>query len=184
MAASVSLRLQAMSTPSLRESREHFEDALMLLPAERHPRSSTLGHGSAMPSGRRGESNVDVSREQCRRVSGSIAVYDLVGATAWHDCCAMSVRPGGARPLDRRSVKRLTPQQKRVCGLIARGATNREAAELLFLSTKAIGSPRQRGHESSGGSQPNRFDPPIPRVAGVGRVTGSVAPAVSFRVKS
>ena len=131
---SVSLRLQAMSTPSLRESREHFEDALMLLPADHMPfEHARTRQRYAEREARAG--NVDVSREQSQRV---IAVYDLVGATAWHDCCAMSVRPGGARPLDRRSVKRLTPQQKRVCGLIARGATNREAAELLFLSTKTI----------------------------------------------
>jgi DNA-binding CsgD family transcriptional regulator/tetratricopeptide (TPR) repeat protein len=104
--------------------------------ANLYPRARTLfSFGSWL---RRQRRDVD-SRAPLRE---AIELFDVVGATRWSNRARQELRATGEtlgpRPPDARD--RLTAQELQIAGLAARGLTNREIGERLFLSHRTIGS--------------------------------------------
>jgi DNA-binding CsgD family transcriptional regulator len=67
--------------------------------------------------------------------------FEALGAAPWFERARAELRATGAVPKrDRRSADRgdLTPHEMQVARIVAGGATNREAAAALFVSTKTI----------------------------------------------
>lgn len=76
------------------------------------------------------------AREELRRAE---AMFEQLGSTAWAERCRVELRASGAR-LRRGPEARdeLTPQELQVALEVARGRTNREVAQALFLSPKTV----------------------------------------------
>jgi predicted ATPase/DNA-binding CsgD family transcriptional regulator len=85
---------------------------------------------------RRGRRRID-AREQLR---AALATFEDLGAVSWADRARTELKASGERARRRQAggVERLTPQELQVALVVARGATNREAAAELFLSPKTI----------------------------------------------
>jgi DNA-binding CsgD family transcriptional regulator len=67
--------------------------------------------------------------------------FEELGATPWNGRAQAELRATGATPRRRSAPEerdRLTPHELQVARLVAGGATNKEAAASLFLSTKTI----------------------------------------------
>jgi DNA-binding CsgD family transcriptional regulator len=66
--------------------------------------------------------------------------FDRLGARRWAEFARAELRATGeaVRPRDQTIVEELTAQELQVALAVGRGATNREAAEALFLSPKTI----------------------------------------------
>ncbi|MEU0554978.1 LuxR C-terminal-related transcriptional regulator [Dactylosporangium sp. NPDC006015] len=78
------------------------------------------------------------AREHLRR---ALATFEQFGAVPWAQRTAAELRAAGdhvaaAAPEDTRAA--LTAQQARIAELVAGGATNREVAEVLFLSPRTV----------------------------------------------
>ncbi|CAN5578281.1 LuxR family transcriptional regulator [soil metagenome] len=64
-------------------------------------------------------------------------IFDELGAKTWSDKARrLTERPGGAAK--RGGEANLTPAERRVAQVVARGATNREAAGRLFVSVRTV----------------------------------------------
>ena len=76
------------------------------------------------------------AREELRRAE---ALFEQLGSTGWAERCRQELRASGAR-LRRGPEARdeLTPQELQVALQVARGQTNREIAQTLFLSPKTV----------------------------------------------
>lgn len=79
------------------------------------------------------------------RLHGALATFEELGAGPWArrvrrelDTLGVAVEPPVADDAATGSLPCLTAQENRVAMLVGRGATNREAASALFLSTKTI----------------------------------------------
>jgi DNA-binding CsgD family transcriptional regulator len=72
----------------------------------------------------------------------AIELFDVLGATRWSDRARQELRATGETPGPRRpdARDRLTAQELQIAGLAARGLSNREIGERLFLSHRTIGS--------------------------------------------
>ncbi|MEU4091227.1 LuxR family transcriptional regulator [Streptomyces sp. NPDC026673] len=72
----------------------------------------------------------------------AVAVFRQFDARPWTDRAVAELRAAGDRvgPVDREpgGVRELTAQQTRISELVAQGATNREIADLLLLSTRTV----------------------------------------------
>jgi DNA-binding CsgD family transcriptional regulator len=80
-------------------------------------------------------------RSQAREpLRAALETFDRLGARRWADLARAELRASGdsTRPLAGTRSAELTPQELQVALVVARGATNREAAEQLFLSPKTI----------------------------------------------
>jgi DNA-binding CsgD family transcriptional regulator len=64
-----------------------------------------------------------------------LALFDVLGARLWAARTAAELARIGGRPP---STGGLTPTERRVAELVAEGHTNREVADLLFLSAKTV----------------------------------------------
>ncbi|MBJ8345812.1 helix-turn-helix transcriptional regulator [Antrihabitans sp. YC2-6] len=65
--------------------------------------------------------------------------YVTLGASSYVERCDRELRAGGIdRKRNEDPFGDLTPQEQAVAGLVARGASNKEAAEELFLSVKTV----------------------------------------------
>jgi DNA-binding CsgD family transcriptional regulator len=76
-----------------------------------------------------------------KALRAAIETFDRLGATAWATRAWTELRATGARArrrTDDTGRDELTPQELQVALIVAGGATNREAAAALFLSTKTI----------------------------------------------
>lgn len=62
------------------------------------------------------------------------AVFERLDARPWLD----RLRQDGAAPDDDVAVATLTPRERQVAGLVAQGMTSREAAEVLWVTPKAV----------------------------------------------
>jgi DNA-binding CsgD family transcriptional regulator len=115
---------------------EHFDAALQLhdqlaTPFERA--RTELCFGEALRrSKRRREARVQLG--QALDTFGRLDARPWI-ARAQHELAATGL---SARSRDPEAAAELTPQELRVALTVAQGASNREAAEALFLSTKTI----------------------------------------------
>ncbi|WP_231925048.1 LuxR family transcriptional regulator [Micromonospora purpureochromogenes] len=66
--------------------------------------------------------------------------FTLIGATTWAEQAAAELRAAGESvgAPDRSAARLLTGQQLRIAQLVAEGATNREIAARMFLSTRTV----------------------------------------------
>jgi DNA-binding CsgD family transcriptional regulator len=73
------------------------------------------------------------------------SAYDTfrrLGARAWRERAQAELRAAGldVHPADPGAITGLSPQQQQIVRLAARGLTNREIGERLFLSPRTVGS--------------------------------------------
>ncbi len=70
----------------------------------------------------------------------ALAIFQQFEARPWADRATAELRAAGdsVRPAALPKGTELTAQQTRISGLVARGATNREIADLLVLSTRTV----------------------------------------------
>ncbi len=73
-------------------------------------------------------------------LQAALEIFDQLGASRWAELARAELRATGetTRGREETTVEKLTPQELQVALVVARGATNREAAEELFLSPKTI----------------------------------------------
>jgi DNA-binding NarL/FixJ family response regulator len=69
-------------------------------------------------------------------------VFDALGATAWTARAERELRAAGQRPehAERDGWARLSPQELQIAQLAARGFSNREIGQRLYLSHRTVGS--------------------------------------------
>jgi DNA-binding NarL/FixJ family response regulator len=115
---------------------EHFNEALafhdeLALPFERA--RTELCFGEALRRAKRRSQ----AREQLQR---ALDAFVAVGARPWVERAEHELAATGqtARRRESSTAAELTPQELRVALAVAHGASNREAATALFLSTKTI----------------------------------------------
>ncbi|BCL17392.1 helix-turn-helix transcriptional regulator [Micromonospora sagamiensis] len=79
-------------------------------------------------------------RDARRHLHDARETFTRLGATAWADQAAAELRAAGESVggPDRTAARLLTGQQLRVAQLVAEGATNREVADRMFLSTRTV----------------------------------------------
>jgi DNA-binding CsgD family transcriptional regulator len=71
----------------------------------------------------------------------ALETFEAAGAAPWAERAREELRAAGAqqpRPGARRPLDRLTPQELQVARLVARGASNSDAAAALFLSPRTV----------------------------------------------
>jgi DNA-binding CsgD family transcriptional regulator len=113
-----------------------FGESLAHLEAARAPfeiARTRLCHGERLRrSGRRVESR--------RALRAAIDGFTALGSKAWLERALIELRATGAKARKRTEITRdeLTAHELQVALVVARGATNREAAAALFLSPKTI----------------------------------------------
>ncbi len=79
-------------------------------------------------------------REARARLGEALMGFERCGAQLWAQQAAAELRAGGAAPADSGGgeLSRLTPQQLRIARRVAEGATNREVALSLSVSTRTV----------------------------------------------
>jgi DNA-binding CsgD family transcriptional regulator len=99
---------------------------------ERLPRDFELGR-TLLVKGRiaRRAKRKRVAREALER---SLEIFDHMGAALW----SKQARDELSRIGGRASTTGLTPTQTRIAELVARGQTNREVADAMFVSVKTV----------------------------------------------
>jgi DNA-binding NarL/FixJ family response regulator len=74
------------------------------------------------------------------QLRAALSTFESLGARPWAERARGELRASGARAPERDGGERLTAQELQVAHIIARGASNREAAAALFVSPKTIDS--------------------------------------------
>lgn len=108
-----------------------FEHALELheqLPTPFERARTLLCYGERLRRARR-------PREARARLEEAIAIFDRLGAAPWGERARRELE---SRRRKAGSSELLTPHEQQVVALVGRGATNREAADRLFVSEKTI----------------------------------------------
>jgi DNA-binding CsgD family transcriptional regulator len=72
------------------------------------------------------------------RLRQALSVFERLGAEPWAARAAAELSASGEVLQRGPSLSELTPQERQVARIVASGATNREAAELLFVSPKTV----------------------------------------------
>lgn len=127
-------RLHGMLAPAGAYERS-FDDALELL-GDREPFERARVHLCRGERLRR-----DGKRREARtRLRAASDAFERLGARPWVERCRRELAASGARlrTLDAGSRDELTPQELQVALQVARGQTNREIAQTLFLSPKTV----------------------------------------------
>ncbi|WP_431882890.1 LuxR C-terminal-related transcriptional regulator [Micromonospora gifhornensis] len=133
----LSARCHALLAPrGSAEAEEHFDRALCLHPADAatFERARTeLLYGRELRRNRRPRD----ARDHLHRARQT---FVLLGADVWARQTTVELRAAGESvgAPDRQAVRLLTGQQLRIAQLVAAGATNREVATQMFLSTRTI----------------------------------------------
>ncbi|MEV6692178.1 LuxR C-terminal-related transcriptional regulator [Micromonospora sp. NPDC051196] len=133
----LSARCHALLAPrGSAEAEEHFDRALCLHPADAaaFERARTeLLYGRELRRNRRPRD----ARDHLHRARQT---FVLLGADVWARQTTVELRAAGESvgTPDRQAVRLLTGQQLRIAQLVAAGATNREVATQMFLSTRTI----------------------------------------------
>jgi DNA-binding CsgD family transcriptional regulator len=114
----------------------HFDEALDLYEQEPRPflrGRVELAYGERLRrAGSRLEARV--------RLRSALQTFERLGATPWAERAAAELRATGERVRRRTTAdtSQLTPQELQVALIVARGATNKQAATQLYLSPKTI----------------------------------------------
>ena len=153
------VRSGAIVTDGLHDSGLHWELAIAargrgLLADEQSYESEFAAalafHGDAMPYERsRTLLCLGMRRRRSRRradaraaLHKALSYFETSGAEPWAEQTRAELRAAGdaapARADERASLRTLTPQELQVALTVAAGATNKEAAASLFLSTKTV----------------------------------------------
>ncbi|GAA0380705.1 helix-turn-helix transcriptional regulator [Micromonospora gifhornensis] len=133
----LSARCHALLAPrGSAEAEEHFDRALCLHPADAatFERARTeLLYGRELRRARRPRD----ARDHLHRARQT---FVLLGADVWARQTTVELRAAGESvgTPDRQAVRLLTGQQLRIAQLVAAGATNREVATQMFLSTRTV----------------------------------------------
>lgn len=92
-----------------------------------------LVYGERLRRGRR-------RKEARERLRSALDTFERLGAAPWAERARAELRASGStvRTPENRADDALTPQELQVATVVAGGATNKEAAVALFLSTKTI----------------------------------------------
>ncbi|MET7454086.1 LuxR C-terminal-related transcriptional regulator [Streptomyces sp. NPDC005574] len=79
-------------------------------------------------------------REARDHLGAALVGFERCGAAVWAEQARGELRANGTAPLvtDAGSLRRLTPQQQRIARYVAQGATNREVALSLAVSTRTV----------------------------------------------
>ncbi|MEU6546291.1 LuxR C-terminal-related transcriptional regulator [Streptomyces sp. NPDC046859] len=79
-------------------------------------------------------------REARARLGAALVGFERCGAAAWADQTRGELRANGAASRTERAagLAHLTPQQQRIARYVAEGATNREVAQRLAVSTRTV----------------------------------------------
>ncbi|CAM5623804.1 hypothetical protein SVIOM74S_06881 [Streptomyces violarus] len=79
-------------------------------------------------------------REARSRLGAALVGFERCGAGAWADQTRGELRANGAASVTEAAggLSRLTPQQLRIARYVAEGATNREVAQRLAVSTRTV----------------------------------------------
>jgi DNA-binding CsgD family transcriptional regulator len=79
-------------------------------------------------------------REARPHLSRAVEIFDSLGAEPWAERARSELAATGerARPRTFRATEELTPQELQLARIVAQGASNREAAERLFVSRKTV----------------------------------------------
>ena len=133
LALALSARCRGLTAPDGFD--DHFARAL-----DHHERCTApldrartlLAYGSRLHRARRRME----AREQLRQ---ALAEFERLGAVPWAERARAELRAaGGVERRPRGSDDELTAQEARIAACVARGSTNREVAEELFLSPKTV----------------------------------------------
>lgn len=133
----LSARCHALLAPrGSAEAEQEFRTALRLHPADADPfeRARTeLLFGQELRRCRR-------PRDARPHLHRAWEAFTLLGADAWTEQATAELRAAGESvgAPDRPAAELLTGQQLRIAELVARGATNREIAARMFLSTRTV----------------------------------------------
>jgi len=127
--------LQAL-TPGGADYQQRFEAALDWHERAQQPflqARTKLAYGECL----RRDGQRRRAREQLR---SALRTFETLGALPWAEQAAAQLRATGERVRRRHDAdtSKLTPQELQVALVVARGATNKEAAAQLFLSPKTI----------------------------------------------
>jgi DNA-binding CsgD family transcriptional regulator len=68
----------------------------------------------------------------------ALGIFEDLGATVWAHRAATELEVSGEKLDNPRSLTTLTRQERQVASLVAKGATNREAAAILFVNRKTV----------------------------------------------
>jgi DNA-binding CsgD family transcriptional regulator len=114
---------------------EHFERALALhdlTPTPFERARTELAYGERLRrAGRRAESRV--------HLRSALETFERLGAAPWRDRTAAELGVSVEHMSSgRQGIDRLSPQELQVALLVADGATNREVAAALFVTTKTV----------------------------------------------
>lgn len=118
------------------EAERHFQTALRLHPTEAgtFERARTeLLFGQELRRSRR-------PRDARTHLHQAREMFSLLGAACWAEQATRELRAAGESvgPPDLPAARLLTGQQLRIAELVAEGATNREIAARMFLSTRTV----------------------------------------------
>jgi DNA-binding CsgD family transcriptional regulator len=114
------------------EADDHFTDALECY------RTITAPFEEARTLLLRGQRRIQAGQREtgARDIASSRTLFDRLGARGWSE--QASALRGEASGDDDSLTSRLTPAELRVALAVGRGASNREAADQLFISTKTV----------------------------------------------
>jgi DNA-binding CsgD family transcriptional regulator len=114
--------------------RDHFEIALDIhqhLPTPFETARTELAYGERLRRVRK--------REEARRhLRRALRIFEALGALPWSGRARSELELSGETLDQPRSFASLTRQERQVATIVARGATNREAAATLFVNHKTI----------------------------------------------
>lgn len=114
--------------------REAFETALAIhegLPTPFELARTELAYGERLRRTRKRE-------EARRRLRRALGIFEGLGANPWTDRARSELELSGETLEQPRSLASLTRQERQVAMIVAKGATNREAAAALFINLKTI----------------------------------------------
>jgi len=134
--AAILARCRAQLADDATTAQRHFLEALELHADDVAPfeRARTeLAYGERL---RRERRKIDART----RLRSALDTFEGLGAALWAERARGELRATGAtaRKRDVTTIDDLTPQELRIAELVAAGATNRDVATQLFVSTKTI----------------------------------------------
>jgi DNA-binding CsgD family transcriptional regulator len=102
------------------------------------------------------------------RLLAAVEIFRRLGARPWVDRARGELRAAGVEPEPAapNTLTSLTPQQQQIIRLAARGLSNREIGERLFLSPRTVGSHLYRSFPKLGVTARSQLRDLLPADAG------------------